>query len=405
VTSAPVERSERIDSIDVLRGVAVLGILVMNIQDFSMIAAAYSNPSVSGYYDGRDFWIWLASHLFFDQKFMTVFSLLFGAGVMLFTSRVEARGERSQALHFRRMGWLILFGIVHAYFIWSGDILYSYGMCGLWVYAFRHRSAKTLIVMGVLLMCVAPLIMVAAGTVLPEAAPEYFESMLDSEWAPTAEVIEAEHTATAAGWWEIVKHRAPRVFVTQTFLLFMWIVWRAGGLMLVGMGLYKFGVFSAQRSCRFYRMMLTLGLTLGVPLVLWGVWQNLAHRWDGHYSMFFGGEWNYAGSVFVTLAWVGAVMLWCRSGRFSPAIRRFAAVGRMAFSNYIGQSILCVAIFHGFGAWTFMQVDRTGQLLIVLAVWALQLIVSPLWLARFRFGPLEWLWRSLSYRQRQPFRV
>jgi len=405
VTSAPVERRERIDSIDVLRGFAVLGILMMNIQDFAMITAGYTNPSVSGFYEGRDFWIWLFAHTFYDQKFMTIFSLLFGAGIVLFTSRVEAREESARALHYRRTGWLILFGILHAYFIWSGDILYSYGMCALWVYPFRRRSARALMIAGVLIMCVAPLVMVGLGNYLPGADPVYFHEMLDTEWAPPAAVVEAERDATLGSWWDLVKHRAPRVLVFQTFLLLMWIVWRVGGLMLVGMALYKLGVFSAERSNRFYATLLVAGSALGIPLVLYGVRQNVAHEWYGGYSMFLGGQWNYAGSVGIALAWIGLVMLACRSPRFGGIKRRLAAVGRMAFSNYIGQSIICAIVFHGFAPWTYMQTDRTAQVLIVLAVWALQLAVSPWWLERFRFGPLEWLWRSLSYRQRQPFRL
>lgn len=405
MTGTPVVSADRIDAIDVLRGFAVLGIPMMNVQDFAMIAAAYNNPSVSGFFDGHDYWLWLLAHLFFEQKFMTIFSLLFGAGIVLFTGRVEARGESARGLHYRRMGWLILFGLLHGYFVWSGDILYSYGMCGLWVYLFRHRSPRTLIVLGLILICVAPLLMVGAGTYLPRAQPGYFQEILDTEWTPTDAVIEAETAATLGGWRERLAHRAPRVFGMQTFLLFFWIVWRVGGLMLIGMGLFKLGVLSAGRSTRFYVAMILAGAAVGVPVVLWGVRENLLHEWAGDYSMFAGAQWNYAGSVPLALAYLAAIMLLCRSGKAPRARGRLAAVGRMALSNYIGQSLICAIIFHGFAPSTFMQTGRAVQVLVVLAVCALQLTVSPWWLARFRFGPLEWLWRSLAYRQRQPFRV
>jgi uncharacterized protein len=405
VTSAPVDRADRIDSIDVLRGFAVLGILMMNVQDFSMIAAAYSNPAVSGFFTGRDFWLWLFAHVFFDQKFMTIFSLLFGAGIVLFTARVEARDESAAGLHYRRMGWLILFGILHGYFLWSGDILYGYGMCGLWVYLLRHRPPRTLITVGLLLMCVAPLLMVGAGTFLPRMHPGYFQEILDTEWAPLERTVAAERAATVGGWWDLVAFRAPRVLATQTFLLLFWIVWRVGGLMLMGMGLFKLGVFSAARSRRLYAWMVAAGLLVGMALVLEGVRADVAHRWDGAWSMFFGPQWNYAGSVFVALAYVGGVMLACRAHAFAALQRRLAAVGRMALSNYIGQTVVCAVVFHGFAPWTFMQTGRSTQALMVLVVWGLQLALSSWWLERFRFGPLEWLWRSLSYRQLQPFRV
>ncbi len=127
----PVAEKERIVSIDVLRGFALLGILPMNIQYFSMISAAYDNPTAYGDLHGANYWIWLFCHVLADQKFMTIFSMLFGAGILLMTSRIEATGKPSASLHYRRMGWLILFGLAHAYLLWSGDILVAYGMCGL----------------------------------------------------------------------------------------------------------------------------------------------------------------------------------------------------------------------------------------------------------------------------------
>jgi uncharacterized protein len=146
----PVTEKERIVSIDVLRGFALLGILPMNIQYFSMISAAYENPTAYGDLKGANYWVWLLCHVLADQKFMTIFSMLFGAGILLMTSRIEATGKPSAALHYRRMGWLILFGLAHAYLLWSGDILVAYGMCGLLVYLFRKLRPRTLLVLALL---------------------------------------------------------------------------------------------------------------------------------------------------------------------------------------------------------------------------------------------------------------
>ncbi len=152
----PVSERERIFTLDVLRGFAVLGILPMNIQDFSMPGAAYLNPTAYGDLHGANYWVWLLSHLLADEKFMTIFSMLFGAGIFLMTSRIEAAGQPSAALHYRRMGWLVLFGLLHAYLLWSGDILFSYGVCGLLVFLFRKWRPRTSLIVGALSLAVTP---------------------------------------------------------------------------------------------------------------------------------------------------------------------------------------------------------------------------------------------------------
>ena len=144
VPPAPVDAPERIAPLDTLRGFALLGILVMNIQSFSMISAAYNNPTAYGDLSGANWWVWLLGHLLADQKMYGIFSMLFGAGILLMTSRAEERGS-SLGLHYRRMMWLILFGLLHAHLLWPGDILYTYGMCGLLVYLFRRRDRKSVV--------------------------------------------------------------------------------------------------------------------------------------------------------------------------------------------------------------------------------------------------------------------
>ena len=161
--NSPVEASERIASLDVLRGLAVLGIMIMNIQAFAMPMAAYSNPTAYGDLSGINFFIWLVSYLFVDQKFLSMFSLLFGAGICLFADRVEARSGRSAGLHYRRMFWLLLFGLVHAYFLWSGDVLVTYALCGLVIFFLRNRSPRTLVIIGLAVFSVASVIYTAIG--------------------------------------------------------------------------------------------------------------------------------------------------------------------------------------------------------------------------------------------------
>jgi uncharacterized protein len=397
---APVETLDRIDSLDVLRGFAVLGIFVMNIQMFAMFGSTYFNPTYYGMWDGAGYTVWFLSHILADQKFMTIFSLLFGAGIVLFTSRKEEIGRPARKHHYRRMGWLILFGLVHAYFIWEGDILFLYGVCGLWVYPFR----KVLIVTGLVVLAIGSGLALMSGMTAQFWPEEARDNFITQSWQPPPENL-AEATAAYGGgnYWRQVVYRAPHSLVWQTFVLLFWGVWRAGGLMLIGMALFKLGIFGALRSRKFYLTLIVLGAAVGVPLVVKGVAEKFARDWEPFYSFFVGTQYNYWGSLLVSGAYIGIVMLVCKSEALHRITRPFAAAGRMAFSNYIGQSLVGFFIFYGLGY--FNEIDRVGQIAIVFGVWVVQLIVSPLWLKRYRYGPLEWLWRSLTYGRRQPFRI
>ena len=179
----PIPEPQRLESIDVLRGVAVLGILLMNIQSFSMIGAAYMNPTAHGDLGGADGAVWYACHLLADQKFMTIFSMLFGAGIIVMTGRRERAGEASAGVHYRRMAWLALFGLAHAYLLWYGDILFSYAACGVVVYPFRRLPPAALIALGLCSVAVASLISLASGLSMPFWQPEQV-TQLAAGWQP-----------------------------------------------------------------------------------------------------------------------------------------------------------------------------------------------------------------------------
>jgi uncharacterized protein len=182
----------------------------------------------------------------------------------------------------------------------------------------------------------------------------------------------------------------------QTFVMFYFFLWRAGGLMLIGMALFKCGVLSAGRSARFYLMLVVLGIFGGLPPIFYGCLRNIQDGWPPS-TFFVGSQFNYWASVLVSLGWVGAILLFYRNQWFAGLSRRLAAVGRMALSNYLLQTIICTTIFYGHGLGLFGQVSRGQQLLVVLVVWMISLLSSPWWLKRFRYGPFEWLWRSLTY--------
>ena len=400
----PTAEPERISSLDTLRGFALLGILAMNIWSFGMPFAAYFNPTAYGDLTGANWWAWLLSHVLADQKFMTLFSMLFGAGIVLMTTRVAERGESPARLHYRRMMWLLLFGLVHAYLVWYGDILVLYALCGMFVYPCRKLSPRTLVILGLLVISVSSLISLAGGLSMPYW-PESEVTKLEAEhWRPPQERIEQELAAYRGGWLDQMPHRVNFTLEFHSLGIWIWGVWRAGGLMLVGMALYKWGVLSAARSRAFYATCIAAGALLGIPLILYGVHRNIAAGWSVRYSFFLGAQWNYWGSLLVSGAWLGVILLLCKMGALAWLTSRLNAVGRMAFTNYLLHTIICTTIFYGHGFGLFGTLDRSTQLLVVFGVWIFQLVASPLWLRRFRFGPFEWAWRSLTYGARQPFR-
>ncbi len=403
LSSGPVTQAERIDSIDVLRGFAVLGILVINVQSFAMIGAAYLNPTAAGDLSGAGYFVWLVSHLFFEHKMMPIFAMLFGAGIVLMSSRREEKGLRAAGLYYRRMFVLLVFGLLHAYLIWHGDILYTYALCGSIVFLFRRWSPKVLMPMGLVVYCVAAGSSLLFHQTMTYWPPEQLDELAEW-WAPGEEQAADEIAAYQGNWFRQLDHRVPTSFFMQTFLFLTHFAWDSSGLMLIGMAFYKLGVFSAKRSAGFYVSLIVAGLLIGLPVIIFGVARNFAADWDIRACFFIGAIPNYFGSLFVSLAWVGLIMLICKYDKRPRLTGALAAVGRMALTNYLMQSLICTTVFYGHGLGLFGQVDRLGQLGVVLGVWAFQLAISPLWLRCFRFGPAEWLWRSLSYLEIQPLR-
>ena len=402
--SMPVRPKERIVALDFLRGFALLGILLMNIQSFAMPFAAYFNPTAYGDLTGLNRGVWVLSHILADNKFMTIFSLLYGAGIILITKKLDEKGQGSAGLHYKRTVWLLIIGLAHAYLLWYGDILVTYALVAMVVYFFRKLSPRWLIGVAVVTLGIGTLLNVVTAAGIANFPPELIADF-QADWRPNAESIDEEIAVYQSGWREQMADRVPASIEMETIAFLFWGSWRAGGLMLMGMALFKLGVLTAQRSTKFYRNLLIAGFGLGLPLVVLGVIRNFAAGWTLEYSRFIGVLFNYWGSLGVSLGYIAVIMLIAKSGRWTGSIERFAAVGRTALSNYLFQTIAATFIFYGHGLGLFGQVERTGQLLIVFGIWAVQLIISPLWLRYFRFGPAEWLWRSLTYGKLQRMKV
>jgi len=424
--AGPVTAAERLLSLDTLRGVAVLGILVMNVYAFAMPLAAYYNPLIMGGRDALNMGVWYFTHLFFDQKFMSIFSMLYGAGLVLMMHRAEARGTAFAPVFFRRSAWLMVLGLLHGYFIWFGDILFHYALMGMVVFLLRKASPRTLIVVACAMLPVALLFnfggslyieelqsdvaameeRLAQGTALDTEQQRRLEEWREMRpfFAPSDADIAAEVDAYRGSYIDALTQRAPFVAFMQVNATLAFVVWRVGGLMLLGMALMKLGVLSGERSTRFYRNLALVGYGAGLPLAVLSAVLLEAHRFDPLYAARFGGIPNYLGSILVAFGHIGALALLVKSGALHAIVERFAAVGRMALSNYLAHSLVMTTLFYGYGLGLYGDVPRVWQQALVVIVIGLQLLISPWWLRHFRFGPMEWLWRSLTYRQRQPMR-
>lgn len=397
----PVVDHNRLGSIDVLRGFALLGILILNIQSFGLISAKYLNPTALGTIAGVDYGVWWLTSVFGELKFMTLFSILFGAGIVLMWEKSKKSGRKFTSLHYRRMFWLVLFGLVHGHLLWEGDILFTYGVCGMIVYWLCGLKPRWLIPIGIALFSMGSFLYIASGLSVPYWSEQDISETMKM-WKPTAEQVAAELSVMRGSWIQQLPLRSSNALFLETFVLMIWGFWRVSGLMLFGMALLKLGILSAKRSERFYVTGAVVGLLIGLSIGIAGISQNNARDWSFDYSFFLGSQFNYWGSVFMSFGYMCIVMLCFRRGWFLDMQMRLAAVGRMALTNYLLHTIICTTIFYGHGLGWFGYMSRLQLFGVVASIWIFQLIISPIWLNRYRFGPLEWLWRSLSYWKVQP---
>ena len=424
--AGPVTARERISSIDTLRGVAVLGILVMNIYAFAMPFIAYQNPLALGGTEWYNLGTWFVTHLFFDQKFMTIFSILFGAGLVMMATRAEERRVHYAGTWYRRNFWLLIIGALHGYLLWFGDILFHYALVGMLIYPFRHLSARKLMTVAGILLAIGMLMNYAGGNYMTQLKASGLEilqlqhagqSLTEEQKAtleqweasaiflkPPEQQVEEDVRAFTGSYLDALRHRAPTVWMMQTQATIGFIIWRVGGLMLLGMALMKLDVLSAARSLTVYRKMMLVGYGLGLPVVAFSAWNLQAHTWDMLWMFRLGGLPNYIGSILVAFGHIALVMTIVKVGVLQDLMARFAAVGRMAFTNYLMHSVVMTTIFYGYGLGLYGQVPRLAQMTFVAAMLGFQLWFCPIWLQAFRFGPAEWLWRSLTYWRVQPMR-
>lgn len=400
---SPVQTKNRIISLDILRGFALLGILIMNMIAFAMPSANYGNPMASGALSGPDEWAFIFSELFANQKFMSLFSILFGAGIILMTSRMEAQGKNPAGRHYFRNFWLLLFGLAHAYLIWSGDILVPYAISSIWLFLFRKKSPKTLFVWAGVFFAISLLLNLGLGYLMPYLSTAELTEICGM-YQPTAQATAAEIAAIQGSWLDQMAVRIPGAIGIQTVIFISGTGWHITGLMLIGMALFKTRVLTGERSSALYKKMVIAGLSIGLLLGGLGLMRNYAHGWSCEYSFFIGSQFNFLGSLPMALGYIGIVMLLTKSRMLTILKQWLAPVGRMAMTNYLTQSIIATFIFYGHGFGLFGTVGRAEQWVFILGIWIFQIVVSRWWLKHFAFGPFEWAWRSLTYWRLQPMK-
>lgn len=371
----PVAESTRITSLDLIRGVSVLGILLMNAVSFKFGLVPYLNISAGGSETWLDWTVGVFGEIFIDQKFMGLFSLLFGAGVMLFIDRAAARGGRAVLLNIWRNALLFIIGFLHI-LLWDGDILMVYAVSSLFLVAMRKLSSKTLVVIGVVLF----LVPIASDLVLQSIA-NATDATLAGVWTEPVGDIDDTDELLALG---------------SLFNYFM----RGLGMIVMGAGLYRLGFMNGGMSPGVYRRVAVIGAGIGLPLAALGVVFVAVNDFSNGVA-FIGNTPNNLGVIPASLGYMSLIILWNQRPD-NWLKRRLRSVGRMALTNYLTQTVMGVLVL------TVLlgdaTVNRSGILLFVLAVWALQFWWSEIWLARFRFGPAEWLWRAATYRRWQPIR-
>ena len=427
----PVPTGERIHPLDVARGIAVLGVLLMNIWAFAGPQAFFDYPVAIADRAGAPVATWVVIHTLFEGSQRTLLSLLFGAGALMALTRLEKSGPpvAARATYYRRTGVLIALGLVNAYvFMWPADILFVYGLAGLCLYPLRHLRTTVLLAIVLAALAVPAMLRVLdisnlrrleaasveaivsrdRGDALSEpqrqAIADWDKKLQKARPDPAdpemAAEIRAMQTGTLA---EIWRRQAGVSLILETVVAAKWWFLDALAMMTVGMVLYRSGILTRPASRNRYLLMITAGFSIGLPLAVWQTSALLAS--DFHPLQDVITKLTYdVRRLAMGLGYLGLI-LWFSQAAGGLAIRQpLATVGRMALTNYLAQSILCAFIFYGFGLGLYGRVTGYQLYGVVGLIWALELAWSTWWLARFRIGPFEWVWRSLTYQRAQAWR-
>ncbi len=389
----------RIKSLDVLRGVAMLGILVVDVQVFAFPSLVRWNPTAYGDFQGVNWWLWLATYALADGKFVLIFAMLLGVSILLQQGRGGDQAAPAWRSHVLRMAALLALGLAHAYLLFYDSILVILALCGAGVFLARDLSTRQLLVLGGLTYAAGSVLHLALMWSAVQGPPAALAAWRDL-YTPRLENIVAEINQYQGPWAEQMRHRVPAARAIQTTHMLSYLFWQTTGMMLLGMALFRLGVLSAARSRAFYVRMAVAGFGGGTLLIALALWRSFATNWELLDFALVSRQLHYWGNLLGALGWIALVMLLCQRGW---QLRPVAAVGRMALSNYLLQTLICTTLFYGHGFGLFGQIDLAGLFLIVVAIWAFQLLASSAWLRWFALGPVEWGLRWIIYGRRPGF--
>tara|TARA_Y100000746_G_scaffold45965_1_gene35249 strand:+ start:363 stop:1619 length:1257 start_codon:yes stop_codon:yes gene_type:complete len=409
---------DRIESLDVLRGFALLGILLVNIVAFGLVSSAFLDP---GIYltpiGGIDYIVWAFIELSSEGAMRTLFSILFGAGVVLFVTGSTAK---SGWLHYRRNFWLLVFGLINAYiFLWPGDILVTYALSGFVLWFVRNWKARSLLILATFLILIGSLqnfamkstleiardaaeemkISISKGEEFSEETAEWAQGWIDYEEDNQAEIDNIpneikKRTSSYSSAYEYNLEKANEmIYFVLPFFLFL----DALMMMVIGMALFKLGVLDGGRDIKFYIRMMCIGFLTGISINAYEVLLITNSNMDIiETNPYFRFTYHF-GRLFMGLGYLGLVILLIKIEKLESLRFRLACVGRMALTNYLMHSVIALFIFSGAGLGLLGKFSWSQLYLFVLLIWVIQLYISPLWLKYFYFGPVEWLWRLLTY--------
>jgi uncharacterized protein len=414
----PLVATDRIHSLDVMRGIVLFGILLMNIVSFGLYGS-YNDPTVSGGSTGFNLFSWAANNMLFEGTMRALFSLLFGVGMYVLLDRLEKKGACLSAadIYFRRLLWLLLFGLIHGYLLlWTGEILYDYALMGFLVFAFRNMTPRKLVITAAVLFSIGAVWNYAEhrsniqfvnaaeeareirdnGGELSFGQKKVLHNWENMEHKRSAEYVEAFNEKMHGGYFSLVAHLAPKNTNDNITYPYRYNVWDILSMMLLGIALFKWGVLSAKKSYRFYSVMVAIGYLFGLSVNYYETQLIMSN--DFSFLAFSQSYITYdIGRVGMAIGHIGLIMIFCKIPYGSWLKNRLGAVGKMALTNYIMHSVICMFVFTGVGFSLFGKLQRYELLYVVFSIWIFQLIISPIWLKYFYYGPLEWLWRNLSY--------
>ncbi|MEJ8844582.1 DUF418 domain-containing protein [Lacibacter sp. H375] len=427
---SPLDRESRLVSIDLFRGIAVLGILLINIVGFGLATGGNFGNQIFSDTSSANFFSYAVVYILFEGKMRALFCMLFGAGILLFSINKENTDPKRVAmLFYLRMSWLVLFGLINAHLLlWVGDILFFYGLFGMLVFLLRKMKPRYM----VMAVPVVTIIWFVVGTFFYRDAREKRIAFSMAEQAQKAgQPLTALQKQAMVNWRTIEKSMLPnetdaqataermrgsyqvvaseirpKAFKAETSYLLVELGDNIA-LMLLGMALLAWGFFTGKWTNRQYRLTMAIGYIVAVPVTLYELWYA-AEFTSSASAIFLKLEqtpvpWKNllypVQRIFMVMAHCSALMLLVKSGYLMAICNRLKAVGQMALTNYIVQTILCSLFFFGYGLGYYDRLELYQLYYVVAAIWVLQLIYSPLWLKYFKFGPLEWLWRSLTYRR------